>query len=221
LNLLLTSAGIKNASIREALVEMLGQPIEESSALCIPTASYVRSGGAASAWRFIAGRASTPMCELDWKSLGVLELAALPSIDREVWFPMVQETDAILVNGGDPMYLSYWMQESGFADVLATQYDGVYVGLSAGSMVLAPHVGEDFVQWRPPEGGDKTLGLIDFSIFPHLDHADMPTNSMADAEQWAATLPGPAYALDDQSAIRVVDDAVDVVTEGHWRYFPR
>ncbi|HTT58683.1 MAG TPA: Type 1 glutamine amidotransferase-like domain-containing protein [Acidimicrobiales bacterium] len=220
-NLLLTSAGIKNTSIRGALVEMLGQPIEESSALCIPTASYARPGGTGAAWRFIAGRATTPMCELDWKSLGVLELATLPSIDRDVWYPTVQATDAILVNGGDPMYLSYWMKESGFADVLASHYHGVYVGLSAGSMVLAPHVGEDFVQWRPPEGGDTTLGLVEFSIFPHLDHPDMPTNSMTDAEQWASTLPGPAYALDDQSAIRVVDHAVDVVSEGHWRYFPR
>jgi dipeptidase E len=216
--LLLTSAGIKNASIREALEEMLGKPIEESSALCIPTATYVMAGGAALAWRFITGRASTPMCELGWKSLGVLELAALPSIDRDVWLPMVQETDAILVNGGDPMYLSYWMKESGFADVLATQYDGVYVGLSAGSMVLAPHVGEDFVRWRPPEGGDETLGLVDFSIFPHLD--EMPQNSLADAEQWAPTVPGPAYALDDQSAIRIVDGTVEVVTEGHWKLFP-
>jgi dipeptidase E len=220
LNLLLTSAGIKNASIHAALVEMLGQPIEESSALCIPTASYASPGGAAAAWRFIAGRASTPMCELGWKSLGVLELAALPSIERDVWIPMVQEADAILVNGGDPMYLSYWMRESGFADVLATQYNGVYVGLSAGSMVLAPRVGEDFVRWRPPEGGDKALGLIDFSIFPHLDHVDMPTNSMADAEQWAATLSGPAYALDDRSAIRIIDGAIDVISDGHWRFFP-
>ncbi|MGA2123591.1 MAG: Type 1 glutamine amidotransferase-like domain-containing protein [Acidimicrobiales bacterium] len=220
MNLLLTSAGIKNASIHAALVEMLGQPIEESSALCIPTASYASPGGAAAAWRFIAGRASTPMCELGWKSLGVLELAALPSIERDVWIPMVQEADAILVNGGDPMYLSYWMRESGFADVLATQYNGVYVGLSAGSMVLAPRVGEDFVRWRPPEGGDKALGLIDFSIFPHLDHVDMPTNSMADAEQWAATLSGPAYALDDRSAIRIIDGAIDVISDGHWRFFP-
>ena len=220
MKLLLTSAGIKNATIRDALEEMLGRSIEESTALCIPTGTYVSPGGAASAWRFIAGRASTPMCELGWKSLGVLELAALPSIGRDVWLPMVQETDAILVNGGDPMYLSYWMKESGFADALATQYDGVYVGLSAGSMVLAPQVGEDFVRWRPPEGGDTTLGLIDFSIFPHLDHVDMPTNAMADAEQWAATLSGPAYALDDESAIRTVDGALDVISEGHWRFFP-
>jgi dipeptidase E len=219
MKLLLTSAGIKNATIREALEEMLGKPIEDSSALCIPTATYVTPGGAASAWRFIAGRASTPMCELGWKSLGVLELAALPSIDRDVWTSTVLGTDAILVNGGDPMFLNYWMKESGFADVLASQYHGVYVGLSAGSMVLAPHVGQDFVRWRP-EDGDTTLGLIDFSIFPHLDHVDMPENTQADAQQWATTVPGPAYALDDQSAIRMIDGAIDVVSEGHWQFFP-
>jgi dipeptidase E len=220
MKLLLTSAGIKNAAIRGALEEMLGKPIEESSALCIPTATYVSPGGAASAWRFIAGRSSTPMCELGWKSLGVLELSVLPSIGRDVWVPMVQETDAILVNGGDPMFLTHWMRESGLADVLATQYDGVYVGLSAGSMVLAPHVGVDFLRWRP-EGGDEALGLIDFSIFPHLDHVDMPENTAADAQQWAVTLQGPAYALDDQSAIRIVGGDLDVVSEGHWQYFPR
>src|SRR5580658_3267625 len=148
--LLLTSAGVKNPSIEAALVGLLGKPIAECDALCVPTAGYGHpQGSPAGAWRFITGRASTPMCELGWKSLGVLELAALPSIGRDVWLPMVQETDAILVNGGDPMYLSYWMKESGFADALATQYDGVYVGLSAGSMVLAPQVGEDFVRWRP------------------------------------------------------------------------
>lgn len=218
MKLLLTSAGIKNATIRGALEEMLGKPIEESSALCVPTATYVTPGGAASAWRFIAGRASTPMCELAWRSLGVLELAALPSIERDLWVPMVQEADAILVNGGDPMFLAYWMHESGFEEVLANQFEGVYVGLSAGSMVLAPHVGPDFVRWRP-EAGDATLGLVDFSIFPHLDHIDMPENSLADAEQWATTVPGPAYALDDQSAIRMIDGALDVVSEGHWHYF--
>src|ERR1700677_4607611 len=118
MKLLLTSAGIKNASIRAALEEMLGKPIEESSALCIPTASYGRPGGAASAWRFITGRASTPMCELGWKSLGVLELTALPSMGKDHWVSLVQETDALLAAGGDALYLSHWMRQSGLADLL-------------------------------------------------------------------------------------------------------
>src|SRR6202000_2230900 len=100
---LLTSAGIKNTSIHDALVDLLGKPIAESSALIIPTAIYAFSGGAGSAWRIIAGRAASPLCELGWKSLGVLELTALPSIDKKLWIPMVQQTDVLLVGGGDPL----------------------------------------------------------------------------------------------------------------------
>jgi hypothetical protein len=139
------------------------------------------------------------MCELGWKSLGVLELTALPSIDEEHWVPLVQETDALLVNGGDPLYLCHWMRQSGLADLLPSLRNTVYVGLSAGSIVMAPNIGEDFVRWTPPTGGDETLGIVDFSMFPHLDHEDLPDNSMADAEKWAAGMPVPAYAIDDQT----------------------
>jgi dipeptidase E len=223
LRLLLTSAGIKNASIRDALVDLVGKPIAESSALCIPTASYAQPmAGPLRAWSFISGREPrTPMCELGWKSLGVLELTALPSIDRESWVPLVQETDVLLVNGGDPLYLSYWMRQSGLADLLPSLRDTVYVGLSAGSMVMAPRIGEDFVSWTPPTGGDETLGIIDFSIFPHLDHEMLPDNTMADAERWAADMPVPAYAIDDETAIKLTDDTVEVISEGHWRLFAR
>jgi dipeptidase E len=217
---LLTSAGIKNTSIHDALVDLLGKPIAESNALCIPTAAYAIPGGAGHAWRLISGReARTPMCELGWKSLGVLELTALPSIDEERWVPMVQETDALLVGGGDPLYLCYWMRQSGLADLLPSLREAVYVGLSAGSMVMAPNIGEDFVRWQPPTGGDETLGLVGFSMFPHLDHEDLPDNSMADAEKWVASVPVPGYAIDDQTAIKVTDGAVEVVSEGHWKLF--
>jgi dipeptidase E len=217
---LLTSAGIKNASIREALDDLLGRSVAESSALCIPTASYAMADGAAMAWNFISGRASeTPMCELGWKSLGVLELTALPSIDEKHWVPMVEETDVLLVNGGDPLYLSSWMQGSGLADLLPSLRDVVYVGLSAGSMVMAPHIGEDFVMWKPATGGDAGLGLVDFAMFPHLDHPELPENTLADAERWAAGMSVPAYAIDDETAIRVVDGSVDVISEGHWKLF--
>jgi dipeptidase E len=219
MRLLLTSAGIKNASIHDALVDLLGKPIAESSALCIPTAVYAMRGGAGMAWRLINGREATPLCELGWKSLGVLELTALPSIDEEHWVPTVQETDARLVGGGDPLYLCYWMRQSGLADLLPSLRETVYVGVSAGSMVMAPNIGEDFVRWSPPTGGDRTLGVVDFSMFPHLDHEKMPDNSMANAERWAAGIPVPAYAIDDQTAIKVTDSTVEVVSEGHWKRF--
>jgi dipeptidase E len=221
MKLLLSSAGIKNASIRNTLVDLLGKPIAESNALCIPTASYghpqVSPEGA---WRFISGREPrTPMCELGWKSLGVLELTALPSIDQERWVQWVRETDVLLVNGGDPLYLSYWMRQSGLADLMPSLRETVWVGLSAGSLVMTPRIGEDFVHWKPPTGGDETLGVVDFSIFPHLDNPALPENTMADAERWAAGMSVPAYAIDDETAIKVVDDTVEVVSEGHWKLF--
>jgi dipeptidase E len=220
MKLLLTDSGIKNASIQNALVGLLGKPIAESSALCIPTAEYARPGGFGQAWRVISGREPrSPLCGLGWKSMGLLELTALPSVGEQHWVPLVQGTDALLVSGGDPMFLCYWMQQSGLADLLPSLRSTVYVGLSAGSMVMTPCIGEDFVDWRPPGGGDKTLGLVDFSIFPHLDNPELPENSMADAERWAAAMPVPAYAIDGQTAIKVTDGAAEVISEGHWKFF--
>jgi dipeptidase E len=220
MKLLLTSAGIKNTSIHNALVDLLGKPIGESSALCIPTASYGHpEGGPGAAWRFIAGRATTPMCELGWKSLGVLELTALPSIDQEHWVPMVQETDVLLVGGGDATYLCYWMRQSGLAD-LVPSLRAVWVGLSGGSMVMTPSIGTDFVSWSRADS-DRALGIVDFAIFPHLDHENFPENSTASAEKWAASMPVPSYAIDDQTAIKVTDDNAEVVSEGHWKLFSR
>jgi dipeptidase E len=223
---LLTSGGITNDSIRNALVDLLGKPIAESSALYIPTALYANPNGPVMAARLIRGETNTApfpdgfisLCDVGWKSLGVLELTALPSIDEERWLPLVQETDALLVEGGDPLYLCYWMRQSGLADLLPKLgRETVYVGLSAGSMVMAPSIGEDFVRWKPPTGGDRTLGLVDFAMFPHLDNENMPDNSLANAEKWAVGMPVPAYLMDDQTAIVVVDGAVEVVSEGHWK----
>jgi dipeptidase E len=223
MRLVLTSAGIKNTSIHNALVDLLGKPVADCSALCVPTAMYGHPGvgPGAGVWRFISGReARTPMCELGWKSLGVLELTALPSIDEEHWVPKVRETDVLLVSGGDALYLCHWMRQSGLADLMPSLSETVYVGLSAGSMVMTPRIGEDFVGWKPPAGGDdSTLGVVGFTIFPHLDHEDLPENTMADAERWAAGMPVPAYAIDDETAITVADGAVEVVSEGHWKLF--
>ena len=221
MKLLLTSAGIKNTSIHDALVEILGKPIAESDALCIPTASYAHPmAGPGRAWNFISGQEPRcPMTELGWKSMGVLELTALPSLDEDLWVPLVKETAVLLVNGGDALYLCHWMRQSGLADLMPSLQNTVWVGLSAGSMVMTPRIGEDFVQWRPPTGDDTTLGIVDFSICPHLAQDGMPGNSMAEAERWAAEIPGPTYAIDDETAIKVVDGTVEVVSEGHWKLF--
>ena len=219
MKLLLTSAGIKNASIHDALVELLGKPIAECDALCIPGGvgepshggPSPGSGGASADEELpLHGRAGLEV------NAGVLELTALPSLDAERWVPLVRETDVLLVEGGDAAFLCHWMRASGLADLLPSLPEMVWVGVSAGSMVMTPRVGDDFVMW-PSATGDRTLGIVDFSIFPHLDNPDLPRNTMATAEEWAAGLSGPAYAIDDETAVKVVDGSVEIVSEGHWK----
>jgi dipeptidase E len=224
---LLTSSGIRNPSISNALVDLLGKPIAESSALFIPTAIYPFPGGAGMAWQAIRGRADTPsLCELGWKSLGVLELTALPTIREENWLPMVREADALLVWGGDVLYLTYWMRKSGLADLLPSLTETVYVGVSAGSIAVTPYNcdAEFDLQFVPTGsdmalGADKALGLVDFTLYPHLDREDMPDTTLANIEKWASGIPVPTYAIDDDTAIKVVGGTAEIVSEGNWRLF--
>lgn len=216
---LLTSSGIKNPSIHDALVDLLGKPIAEASALCIPTAILPFSVGPSMAYRFITGQTSSPMTELGWKSLGVLELTSLPSIDNEVWTATVQEADALLVFGGDVVYLSRWMRESGLADLLPSLRDTVYVGISAGSMVTAPVFGETYSDPKQPFVIVEGMGLVDFALLPHMDHEDHPESTAARIESMAAHVPVPTYGIDDQTAIKVSNGTVEVVSEGHWKLF--
>lgn len=217
MKLLLTSGGITNASLLGALVGLLGRPIGESSALCIPTAQWGHPWcGPASVRRFITDRTPATMCGLGWKSVGVLELTALPSIGRERWEPWVRGADVLLVDGGDATYLAHWLRASGLDSLLPALAETVWVGVSAGSMVMTPRIGEWFVEWASAPD-DRTLGLVDFSIFPHLDHEAMPQNTLPAAERWAAGLDVPCYAIDDQTAISVVDGQVEVVSEGRWK----
>jgi dipeptidase E len=217
MKLLLSSAGISNNSIHNALVDLLGKPVTEAIALFVPTAIYALPNGTDIARRVICGSLGDPFCELGWKSLGILELTALPCIKRERWVPMLQDTDALLVGGGDCQFLCYWMQQSGLADLLPSLLNRtVYVGLSAGSMVMT-RFGTTYGGHTLPAETDKSLGLVDFAIHPHLDHEWFPENSLASLEKLAATLPVPSYAIDDQTAIKVTDGSVEVISEGNWK----
>jgi len=242
MRLLLTSGGIKNASIRDALVGLLGKPIGESDALFVPTALYPFPGGAGMAWRAISGKGPSPLCDLGWKTLGVLELSVLPSIDEAAWMPAVRDADALLVGGGDPVFLANWMRRSGLADLLPSlRSEAVYVGVSAGSMAASstfvetytepprgdngPLKSEDTVFATPEGDVDRILvtgqgaGLVDFAVIPHLDHVHHPDASLANAEKWAARNPAPTYAIDDETALKVTDGTVEVISEGHWKLF--
>jgi len=216
--LLLTSGGVTNAGIHAALVRLLGKPVAECVALVVPTAQWGHPAcGPASVRGLVAAGPGSPhLSGLGWASLGVLELTALPTIGAERWVPWVREADALLVDGGDATYLCHWMRESGLADLLPSLPDTVWVGVSAGSMVMTPRIGASFVEW-PSAPDDRTLGVVDFSIFPHLDA--FGTNTLAHARRWAADIGVPAYAIDEQTAVVVVDGTTEVVSEGRWHRF--
>jgi len=241
MKLLLTSSGITNASIEAALVDLLGKPIAESTALFVPTAIYPFPGGAFGAYMAITGARGGPLAGLGWKSLGVLELTALPSIDESAWVPTLNETDALLVWGGDPLYLAYWLRESGLAKLLPSLRDLVYVGVSAGSMAATTVFAETYpemprgtvemlkseeVAFATPAGelrrhvvSGHGAGFVDFALIPHFEAEGHEDATLANAEIWAAQIPAPTYAIDDASAIKVVDGDVQVVSEGRWHLF--
>ena len=218
MRLLLTSGGITNPSIRDALVGLLGKPIADSSALCIPTAEYghpmctpPRPGGSSPA-------SPSPMVDLGWKSVGVLELTALPSIGEERWVPWVREADVLLVDGGDATYLCHWMRQSGLADLLPSLPETVWVGVSAGSMVMTPRIGEDFVELDAARRGRQHARgrrLLDLPAPGSRAHAGQ--HHGRGASSGPPSIAGPAYAIDDQTAIKVTDGTVEVVSEGQWK----
>ncbi|MEW2427473.1 Type 1 glutamine amidotransferase-like domain-containing protein [Micromonospora sp. NPDC047644] len=221
---LLTSGGISNPSISDALVDLLGKPIAEATALFVPTGVYPFPGGAEKAWKAIHGQPDIPLCQLGWKSLGLLELTALPTIREENWVPAVREADALLVWGGDVLYLTYWLRQSGLADLLPSLSDTVYVGVSAGSIAVTPYnCDAEFDRQFVPDGSgraqdaDRALGLVDFTLYPHLNHPDMEDTELSHIEKWASGIPIPTYAIDDNTALTVVDDSVEVISEGDWR----
>jgi len=239
---LLTSAGITNDSIRAALVDLLGKPIAESRALFIPTAIYPFPGGAYGAGRAVCGEAAPVLCDLGWKSVGILELTALPHLGEDAWVPTVRDADALLVWGGDPLFLASWMRRSGLAELLPTlRPEAVYVGVSAGSIAAAGTFVETYLD--PPRADDGPLkaehvvfgtpagdvdrllatgrgtGLVDFAVIPHFEHPDHPDASSDNAREWAARIPAPTYAIDDDTAVQVVDGVARVVSEGRWQLF--
>jgi len=228
MKLLLTSNGVTNPTIHEALVGLLGKPVAQSSALFVATGMHPFPGGGGGAMDAIRGSRSGRLCDLGWGSLGLLELTALTSIRPDSWIPVLEETDALLVWGGDVLYLHHWMRRSGLADLLPSLEHLVYVGVSAGSIVMTPHNcdAESNLEWVPPDsdmalGPETALGLVDFGLYVHLDNPDpiFVDHSLANIARVAAELPIASYALDDESAVRVSDGTVDVVSEGHWRLF--
>jgi dipeptidase E len=225
--LLLTSFGLANATIIAALERLLGKPMGEATVMYVPTALHATPGGVA-----YAGRMLDTVRPADWAQFGILELTALPDISADRWLPGLEAADAIAVGGGNTPYLSYWFQRSGFAQMLpGLLHRAVYVGISAGSMVVGSHLRidrdrlardgvyeDDLYADAAPlgVGSDGTLGLVDLAVRPHFNSPDFPG---ATADRIAELAEGRTYAIDDASAVVADGNTVTVASEGSWRYF--
>jgi dipeptidase E len=231
MKLLLTSIGVTNENIRKGLVDLLGKPINQSTALFVPTAIYAYPKASNYAWNFLQS-----IGNLGWKKFGVLELTALPSLNKDVWLPEIEEADALIVGAGNGFYLSFWMQKSGLFDILPglLEKGKTYVGVSAGSMILTHSLYFDRIRFEKTgiyyddeyneeapinASSDKTMRFVDFVIRPHLNSKMVPNATLENIEKWAAKIDVPLYAIDDQTALKVIDGKVEVITEGKWKLF--
>jgi dipeptidase E len=218
--MLLTSNGITNGTLRAALLDLLGKPFAEAAVVYIPTAATADSGD--HEWLVSA---MTQVHALGWREFDVLELNGLP---HAVVADRLQHADVVYVEGGNHYHLARSITGNGLTDdVLAALETRVYVGVSAGSMIFSAHLTThsvgiigDMASLRLLEADtiDPPFGLFDWYLKPHLHSPHFPERDDAWADRIAARADFPVWFIDDDTAIRVVGDAVDVVTEGEWRY---
>ena len=215
---LLTSAGLTNKSISNALLELAGKPFAELNLAFIPTAANVEPGD--KDWLID----DLVNCKnLGFKSIDIVDISAVP---QDIWFPRLQAADIFLVGGGNTFHLMYWIEKSGLKNFLPELLKTrVYVGISAGSMVACKSLDLSNSKKLYYEDGtddydkDAGLGFVDILIRPHLNSPHFPEVNLENMEKMSKEIPTTFYALDDNSAIKVVDGGVSVVSEGEWKKF--
>lgn len=214
MKLLLTSGGITNKSIAQALFDLVGKPPEDTSLVFVPTAAHLEVGD--KSW-FI-----NDLWNLKKQNFKQIDIADISAVEEKVWRPKLEAADVLFFEGGSTFHLMTWMNRSGLARLLPEMLKTkVYVGLSAGSMVTNPDL-KKRIEWGlyedPFDHIDDLpcLNLVDFYILPHLNSPWFKLRNRADIEKHLSGITKKIYVLDDQSAIKVVDGAVEVVSEGEW-----
>lgn len=227
MKLLLTSGGLTNKTLVASLADLVSKPFSEARVVFVPTAAHPERGD-----KMWLVNDLTRLGELGWQKLDIIDLAAVNGLARGAWWSAFEEADVIVVGGGNTYFLSYWFQKSGLMDALPGLLKSrVYVGISAGTMVVSAglrtsgNTADDLVDPEYDETGpkneasQKTAKIVNFMIRPHYTSSEFPKINDAHLQQVAGELAVPMYAIDDQSAVRVVDGDVTVVGEGAWRKF--
>jgi len=218
MKLLLTSGGLTNTSIAKALFELVGKKPEETTLAFIPTAANVEEGD--------KGWLINNLYNIKKQNLKRIDIVDISALPKEIWLPRLETADILFFSGGNTSHLMYWLEKSGLAelmpDLLKTR---VYAGISAGSIVTAPSLAlssEDKKLYYEETFGyknEKSLRFVDFHISPHLNSPYFPKARKEFLEEIAKEIKEPIYALDDQSAIKVVDGEVEIVSEGKYFVF--
>lgn len=215
--LLLTSEGLTNSSIIDALADLLGKKFSQSTVAFVPTASNVETGD--KRWLI------ADLKKLDELNFKQIEITDVSAVDEEIWRPSFERADVIFVVGGSTFHLMKWFHKTGLAtDLPKILENKVYVGISAGSMVMGPELNLEISQIIYEEAmqettGMKALGLVDFYFIPHLNSQWFKKCTKENIEKIRQFVPGPIYALDDNSALKIVDEQLEVVSEGKWIKF--
>lgn len=216
MKLLLTSGGLENQTMINALRELIGKDFQDAKLVFIPTAANMEEGDK---WWLISDLSKCK--ELGFKEVDIVDIAA---VLKEVWQPRLEKADVIMVGGGNMSYLMGQIKKSGLAKMLPELLKArVYVGISAGSMVMAPKLKEKEMQrlYEEPIVDDDTnegLGFVDFLVVPHMNSPHFPRAAEL-IDEVAQDIEIPLYAIDDQTAVKVVDGKVEVVTEGKWKKY--
>lgn len=215
MKLLLTSNGLVNKTIANALKDLVGKPFSKTKLAFIPTAANVEEGDK---WWLIDDL--TRCKNLGFAMLDIIDISALP---KNLWQPRIEEADVLLFGGGNVFHLMYWLNKSGLAKLLPDLLKKrVYVGISAGSMVCGKRIllsQSKKLYYEDLKGeykDEKGLGFVDFQIRPHLNNQYFPKVREVYLKKLAKEIPEPIYALDDEMALKVVDGKVGVVGEGKY-----
>ncbi|MDD5464489.1 MAG: Type 1 glutamine amidotransferase-like domain-containing protein [Candidatus Moranbacteria bacterium] len=217
MKLLLTSAGISNKSISDALLNLTIKPFSELNVAFIPTASNVEKGD-----KFWLIDDLTSLKNLGFKQVDIVDISAL---SKEAWIPRLEEADIFYFEGGSTFHLMHWIEKSGLKEVLLEMLKTrVYVGVSAGSMVACKNLdlstSERLYDEKPGEDDkDEGLGYVDFLVRPHLNSPYFPKLNLENLEKMSHEFPDTFYALDDQSAIKIADGEMEIISEGVWKKY--
>lgn len=216
MKLLLTSGGLGNKSIISALEELTGKPFNQLNLAFIPTAANLEEGDK---WFLIEDLCK---CRELGFSTDIVDISALP---KEVWLPRLEKADVIFIGGGNVYHLMYWVNKSGLGEVLPQLLKTrVYVGISAGTVIATSSIKLAEEEKPPAEKigeicDDRGLGLVNFLVEPHINNHYFPQLTFEYVEKEARETSYPIYALDDNSAIKVIDNQVEIISEGEWKRF--